>query len=372
MFEAIATDRNARVGKLYLSHGIVNTPVFMPVGTQATVKSMSSEELKKIGAEIILVNTYHIFLRPGIDVIKSAGGLHRFMNWDRPILTDSGGFQVMSLSKIRKITEEGVSFQSHISGERLFLSPETVIEINQDIGIDIIMPLDHCIPYPSSYEETLQAMERTLRWAERSKKYKEYHPSGSKLFGIIQGGTFPDLRRQSALRTVSMEFDGYAIGGLSVGEPQQIMYENLEVVMNILPKDKPRYFMGLGDPINLLEGIERGVDMFDCVFPTRIGRKGAAFTHSGRINLRSAKYSIDFTPIDNECDCYVCKNYSRAYIRHLIKSKETLGMRLVTYHNLYFLLKLMKEAHLAIIQQRFSDFKERFKNRYLQNKRGKG
>ncbi len=366
MFKLIKTDGCARLGELHLPHGTVNTPIFMPVGTQATVKTMTSEELKEIGTEIILANTYHLLLRPGIDVIRSAGGLHAFMHWDRPILTDSGGFQVMSLSKIRQISEEGVNFQSHISGERLFISPEIVVEINQSIGVDIIMPLDHCIPYPSSYEETLTAMERTVRWARRSKEYKEKHPSKAKLFGIIQGGTFPDLRRQSAIQTISIGFDGYAIGGLSVGEPQEIMYENLEVVTSILPEEKPRYFMGLGDPINLLEGIELGIDMFDCVFPTRIGRKGAAFTHKGRINLRSAKYTKDFGPIDEECDCYVCRNYSRAYIRHLIKSKEILGMRLVTYHNLYFLLNLMKQARLAIKTQKFKDFKEAFKKNYLQ------
>lgn len=353
----------ARLGRITTPHGEIETPVFMPVGTLATVKTMSPEELKEIGAQIILSNTYHLWLRPGHDIIEEAGGLHRFMNWDRPILTDSGGFQVFSLSKLRKIEEEGVHFRNHLSGEKLFLSPEEATRIQNALGADIIMAFDECPPYPAEYEYMKTSVERTSRWAERCLK-AHGRPDEQALFGIVQGGEYKDLRRQSALDLVSMNFPGYAIGGLSVGEPKEVMYDILEFTTPLLPADKPRYLMGVGSPDALIEGVIRGIDMFDCVLPTRIARNGTCMTSTGRLVVRNAKYARDFRPLDENCDCYVCRTYSRAYIRHLIHCDETFGIRLTTYHNLYFLIKLMEQIRQAIREDRLLDFREQFFEQY--------
>lgn len=364
-YELIKTCRQsgARLGKLHTPHGTFDTPMFMPVGTQASVKGISPEELKEMGAGVILSNTYHLYLRPGHELVKEAGGLHGFMNWDRGILTDSGGFQVFSLSKLRKITEEGVHFSSHLDGSKHFLSPEKVMEIENALGADIIMAFDECTPYPSSYEYTRDSANRTARWAERC---LESHKNTDRqsLFGIVQGGMYSDLRKMSAKDIVSLDFDGYAIGGLSVGEPGPVMYEMLEATVPCLPDDKARYLMGVGSPDYLIEGSIRGIDMFDCVLPTRIGRNGTAMTSVGRVIVRDAKYAKDFSPIDPECDCYACRNYTRAYIRHLVKAGEMFGLRLVTIHNIYFLLNLMKSIRQAIINDRLLDFKVEFFEKY--------
>ena len=353
----------ARRGRLHTPHGIIETPIFMPVGTQATVKSMTPEELKEIGSQIILSNTYHLYLRPGHELVQKAGGLHQFMNWDKPILTDSGGFQVFSLGELRKIKEEGVTFQSHLDGSKHFLSPEKVMEIQNALGSDIIMCFDECAPYPATYEYTRDSLDRTIRWAKRCKDAHK-NTENQALFGIIQGGMYRDLREKSVKEMLEIDFPGYSIGGLSVGEPKEIMYEMLEYTTPLLPKDKPRYLMGVGSPDALLEGVLRGVDMFDCVLQTRIARNGTAMTSGGRVVIRNAKYMEDFTPLDHECDCYVCKNYTRAYLRHLIKAGEILGARLLTYHNLYFSLNLMKNVRLAIEEDRLLDFKEEFFKKY--------
>ncbi|MBO8172607.1 MAG: tRNA guanosine(34) transglycosylase Tgt [Bacillaceae bacterium] len=364
-FELIKTcqQSGARLGKLHTPHGTIDTPVFMPVGTLATVKTMSPEELKEIDAQIILSNTYHLWLRPGHDIVGEAGGLHRFMNWDRPILTDSGGFQVFSLSDLREIKEEGVYFRNHLNGEKLFLSPEKATEIQNTLGADIIMAFDECPPYPAEHDYVKQSLERTTRWAERC---LEAHgrQKDQALFGIVQGGMYRDLREQSAKELVELDFPGYAIGGLSVGEEKEIMYEVLEYTTPLLPIKKPRYLMGVGSPDDLIEGVIRGVDMFDCVLPTRIARNGTCMTSVGKVVVRNARYARDFSPLDPNCDCYTCRNYTRAYIRHLIKADEILGLRLTTYHNLYFLLNLMKDVRQAIMEDRLLDFKEQFFTRY--------
>ncbi|MDO5716730.1 MAG: tRNA guanosine(34) transglycosylase Tgt [Tissierellia bacterium] len=349
----------ARVGQFNTPHGVIPTPIFMPVGTRATVKAMTSSDLIQLDAKIILSNTYHLFLRPGDELIKKAGGLHRFMNWDRPILTDSGGFQVFSLTENRKISEEGVVFQSHIDGSRVFLSPETSIQVQENLGADIIMAFDECAPYPASREYIEASMERTIRWLDRCIAAKSNNKNQA-LFGIIQGGMFEDLRIHSAKETVQRDLPGYAIGGLSVGEPLELMKEMLTVTLDYMPKSKPRYLMGVGTPDYLFEAVERGVDMADCVLPTRNARNGYAFTRSGRMNIKNAKYKEDFQPIEQSCDCYACKNYSRAYIRHLILSKEISGGRLLSFHNLRFLLKLMEDIRASIIEDRFLDFKQEF------------
>ena len=323
----VCKQSGARLGKLYTPHGVIDTPIFMPVGTQATVKTLSPEELKEMNAQIILSNTYHLYLQPGDDIIKEAGGLHKFMNWDKPILTDSGGFQVFSLSKLRKITEEGVHFRHHKSGERLFLSPEAAINIQNNLGSDIIMSFDECIELPKDYQYVKESVERTTRWAERGLKAHK-NPDKQALFGIVQGGTYGDLRK-SALDLVSLDFPGYAIGGLSVGESKEVMYRVIETTTPYLPYDKPRYLMGVGSADALIEGSIRGIDMFDCVLPTRIARHGTAMTSSGRVVIRNKKYERDFTPLDHECDCYTCTNYTRSYLRHLLKAEETFGQRLV-------------------------------------------
>ncbi|ADL69072.1 tRNA guanosine(34) transglycosylase Tgt [Thermoanaerobacterium thermosaccharolyticum] len=353
----------ARLGVLHTPHGDIETPVFMPVGTQATVKTMTPEELKEIGARIILSNTYHLYLRPGHEVIKKAGGLHKFMNWDRAILTDSGGFQVFSLGPLRKITEDGVEFRSHLDGSRHFLTPEKVIEIENALGADIIMSFDECAPYPADYDYVKNSMEMTLRWAKRG---KEAHKNIDKqaLFGIVQGGTYDDLRRECANRLVDMDFPGYSIGGLSVGEEKELMYHVVDYTTDLLPQDKPRYLMGVGSPDDLIEGVIRGVDMFDCVLPTRIARNGTVLTSSGRLIVRDAPHAEEFIPLDSECDCYTCKNFSRAYIRHLFKANEILAARLATIHNLRFLTKLMEDIREAIKQDKLLEFKSQFYKKY--------
>ncbi len=360
-YELIKTCKQtgARLGKVHTPHGSFDTPAFMPVGTQASVKGMSPDELKDVEAQIILGNTYHLYLRPGSDLVREAGGLHGFMNWDRPILTDSGGFQVFSLGGMRSIKEEGVTFKSHIDGSKLFISPEKAIEIQNDLGADIIMAFDECIPYPCEHDYAKKSLERTTRWAKRC---KDAHKNTDKqaLFGIVQGGVFPDLRIQSAKELLELDFPGYAIGGLSVGEPGEEMYSMLDITVPLLPEDRPRYLMGVGSPDYLIEGAIRGIDMFDCVLPTRIGRNGTVLTSRGRIIVRDAKYARDFSPMDPDCDCYACRNFTRAYIRHLFKVGELLGLRLATWHNLRFLLNLMKNVRQAILEDRLGDFRNEF------------
>ncbi|PNZ28213.1 queuine tRNA-ribosyltransferase [Staphylococcus petrasii] len=353
----------ARLGIVHTPHGSFETPMFMPVGTKATVKTMSPEELREIEAKIILGNTYHLWLQPGNDIIKQAGGLHKFMNWNGPILTDSGGFQVFSLSNLRKITEEGVEFRHHTNGSKLFLSPEKSMEIQNDLGSDIMMAFDECPPMPSEYKYVKDSIERTTRWAERCLKAHK-RPEDQALFGIIQGGEYKDLREQSAKDLVKLDFPGYAIGGLSVGEPKPVMYDMVEHTVQYMPEDKPRYLMGVGSPDALIECSIRGMDMFDCVLPTRIARNGTCMTSNGRLVIKNAKFAEDFRPLDENCDCYTCKNYTRAYIRHLIKVEETFGIRLTTIHNLHFLLKLMEDIRQAIREDRLLDFKEEFFEQY--------
>lgn len=368
-YELIKTCKQtgARLGIVHTPHGSFETPTFMPVGTQATVKTMSPEELKEMDAGIILSNTYHLWLRPGHEIIQEAGGLHKFMNWDRAILTDSGGFQVFSLSEFRKIEEEGVHFRNHMNGDKLFLSPEKAMEIQNALGSDIMMAFDECPPFPATHEYMKASVERTSRWAERCLQ-AHARPGDQGLFGIIQGGEYEDLRRQSAADLVSLDFPGYAIGGLSVGEPKDVMNRVLEFTTPFMPADKPRYLMGVGSPDSLIDGAIRGVDMFDCVLPTRIARNGTLMTSNGRLVVKGAKYARDFGPIDENCDCHVCKNYSRAYIRHLIKAEETFGIRLTSYHNLHFLMNLMKQVRQAIREDRLGDFREEFFEQYGYNK----
>lgn len=364
-YELIKEDprTRARRGRVHTPHGTIETPVFMPVGTAGTVKAMLPEEVKSLGAEIILSNTYHLYLRPGHEIVREAGGLHKFMNWDRPILTDSGGFQVFSLGAMRKISEEGVKFRSHIDGSSHMLTPEKSIEVQNALGSDIMMAFDECAPYPADYSYVKNSLERTTRWLKRC---KEAHKNTEKqsLFGIMQGGMYKDLRYQSAMEIVELDLPGYAIGGLSVGEPREIMYEVLDYATDYLPKNKPRYVMGVGTPDHLFEGVERGVDMFDCVLPTRLARNGSAMTSNGKVNIKNAKFERDFTPLDHECDCYVCRNYSRAYLRHLFKANEILSSMLLSYHNLHFLVNTMKNIREAIEQDRFLEYKREFYLKY--------
>ena len=355
-------DTKARLGLIHTNYGTVKTPMFMPVGTQATVKTLSPEELKAINSGVILSNTYHLWLRPGEDIVAKAGGLHKFMNYDGPILTDSGGFQVFSLADKKNISEEGVIFKSHINGEKLFLTPEKSIEIQNKLDSDIVMSFDECIPYPADYEYAKKSTERTLRWAKRG---KEAHKNENQsLFGIVQGGEYTDLREWSAKETVKLGFDGYSIGGTSVGEDKITMYKMIDDAIRYLPEDKPRYLMGVGDPIDILEGIERGIDMFDCVLPTRIARHGNAFTRNGKINLKNAKFKEDFNPIEEDCDCYACKHYTKAYIRHLIVANETFGQRLLSIHNLRFLIKLTEDIRISIEKDNYLEFKNNFIKKY--------
>lgn len=359
----VCKQTGARRGRLHTPHGIIETPIFMPVGTLATVKAMSPEELKEMDAQIILSNTYHLFLRPGHEIVKKAGGLHSFMNWDRPILTDSGGFQVFSLSNLRKIKEEGVHFRSHLSGAKLFIGPEEAMEIQNALGADIMMAFDECAPYPAEYEYVKSSLERTTRWLERCVK-AHTRPHDQALFGIVQGGMYRELREQSAKEITSLDLPGYAIGGLSVGEPKAMMDEVLEYTVPLLPADKPRYLMGVGSPDALIDGAIRGIDMFDCVLPTRIARNGTCMTSQGRLVIRNAKFKEDFTPLDPECSCYTCSNYTRAYIRHLFNADEIFGLRLTSYHNLHFLLRLMENVREAIMEDRLMDFRNEFFARY--------
>jgi queuine tRNA-ribosyltransferase len=404
-FQVLATDpgSRARRGRLVTVHGPIETPAFMPIGTQGTVKAVTPRELRELNAQIILGNSYHLFVRPGLDVIKHFGGLHKFMNWNEPILTDSGGYQIFSLAKLRRITEEGVEFQNHIDGARAFISPEVAMEIQMALGSDIAMALDECVPYPCEYEYAAQSAEMTTRWAKRCKEWKEQkaqrstlnvqhptdaaasavfsgefsglssstpdapgtaHPAGQLLFGIVQGATFADLRRQSAQAIVDLDFDGYAVGGVSVGEPAEEMMRAVEAVEPFLPNDKPRYAMGLGTPPQMLEMITRGMDMFDCALPTRLARNGTAFTATGTLNLKNAEFTLDTRPIAENCACYACREFSRGYIRHLIKAEEILGLRLVTLHNLHFYLNLMSQARTEIERGTFDQFRKTFVAEY--------
>lgn len=356
-------DTKARVGEIKTNHGIIKTPVFMPVGTRATVKTMTPEEVKDLGAQIILSNTYHLFLRPGPEIIEKAGGLHKFMNWHGPILTDSGGFQVFSLSANRKITEEGVTFRSHIDGSKQFLSPEISIDVQNSLGSDIIMAFDECAPYPATYEYIEHSMNRTTRWAKRCKDHHK-NTDNQALFGIVQGGMYKDLRKKSAEDLVAMDFPGYAVGGLSVGEPKDIMVDILDYTTDFLPENKPRYLMGVGTPDYLFEAVEHGIDMADCVLPTRIARNGTAMTSVGRVIVKNGKYKEDFTSLDENCDCYTCKNYTKAYIRHLFNVNEILAYRLLSIHNIYFLTNLMENIRNSILEDRFLEFKKEFYESY--------
>ena len=362
-------DGNARAGVIETPHGKIETPVFMPVGTQATVKAMTKEELEEINSQIILGNTYHLYLNPGDDLVDDFGGLHKFMRWDRPILTDSGGFQVFSLGSLRRIKEEGVHFRSHLDGSKHFLSPEKSISIQNNLGSDIMMVLDECPPGMSSREYLIPSIERTTRWAKRridANKNKDRQG----LFAIVQGGIYEDLRDKSfeELSRYDEDFAGYALGGLAVGEPREDMYRILEYITPKLPENKPRYLMGVGEPLDMLEAVESGIDMMDCVQPTRIGRHGTVFTKYGRLVIKNKAYELDDRPLDEGCDCYACKNYTRGYIRHLFKAKEILGQRLATYHNLHFLIKLMNDSREAIKEGRFKEFKDEFIKNYTQGK----
>ena len=362
-YELLHIDKTtgARRGVVHTPHGDIQTPIFMPVGTQATVKSMTVEELKENGAQIILSNTYHLYLRPGEKIVKEAGGLHNFMRWDRPILTDCGGFQVFSLSDLRTISEEGVEFKSHLDGSKHFFTPEKVMQIEEDLGADIIMSFDECCPYPSTYEYTKNSMERTTRWAKRC---KEAHKTNQALFGIIQGGFYEDLREKSAKDLIELDFPGYAIGGISVGEPKEEYIKMLKFTAPLMPENKPRYLMGVGSPDYLLEAAMAGIDMCDCVLPTRIARNGTAMTSHGKVVVRNANYAEDFTPLDPECDCYTCRNYTRAYIRHLVKCNEILGVRLLSIHNIKFLTNLMERVRIEIENDDLANFVKEFYKKY--------
>ena len=353
----ICKQSGARTGILHTPHGDVETPMFMPVGTQATVKFVSPEELKDLGSGVVLANTYHLWLRPGEDIVDQAGGVQKFMNYNGPMLTDSGGFQVFSLADQRKITEDGVTFKNTLNGDTLFLSPEKSIQIQNKIGADIIMSFDECIPYPATREYVEKSTERTLRWALRGKQ-AHTRPEEQALFGIVQGGDYEDLRKYCAEKLIEMDFPGYAIGGTSVGEDKETMYRMVKWASDALPFDKPRYLMGVGAVNDLLEAVSRNVDMCDCVLPTRIARHGTLMTSEGRISIRKAIYKNDFTPLDPECDCYTCRNYTKAYLNHLQRTNEGFGTRLMSIHNLRFLVKLMEDARKAIKEDRFNDFKE--------------
>ncbi|MDD5518380.1 MAG: tRNA guanosine(34) transglycosylase Tgt [Candidatus Omnitrophica bacterium] len=367
MFELIKQDKNsrARLGKLTTEHGVINTPAFMPVGTHATIKGLYPKDVEEAGAEVMLSNTYHLFLRPGMEVIRKAGGLHKFIAWNKPILTDSGGYQVFSLALLRKLSDKGVEFQSHIDGFKHFLTPEDVINIQQDLGSDIMMPLDECVHYPCAKDQAEVAMKRTINWARRSHKHLQEHkkhgPTKKQLlFGIVQGATYEDLRSASAKELIGIDFDGFSIGGVSVGEPSDLIYNILDYTAKLLPQDKPRYAMGIGYPPDIIEAVERGVDMFDCVVPTRYGRNGTAFTSRGKMIIRNAAFTDDFKVLDEKCGCYVCKNFSRAYLRHLFNAQEMLGLTLLSLHNVYFFLDLCRKIREAIKGNQFSEFKKEF------------
>lgn len=353
-----SSDCLARCGELTTLHGVIRTPVFMPVGTQATVKAVTPEDLVQLGAQIILGNTYHLFIRPGHELIRQFGGLHRFMNWSRPILTDSGGFQIFSLRDLAKISEEGAEFRSHLDGSRLFLSPEDALQVQEALGSDIMMVLDTCIPWPASRDEAAAATALTERWALRSRKAQSR--TGQLLFGIVQGGMYPDLRQKTAEELVAIGFDGYALGGLSVGEPKELMYDMTEASVQSLPQDYPVYLMGVGTPEDLVESVYRGVDMFDCVMPTRNARNGMLFTSRGRLVIKNSRYREDQRPVDEQCGCYTCRHYSRAYLRHLFMSREILAYQLNSIHNLHYYCSLMADMRTAIEQDEFLSFRDRF------------
>jgi queuine tRNA-ribosyltransferase len=363
-----SSEHRGRIGKLQTPHGELTTPVFMPVGTQASVKTMSPGQLQELGASIILSNTYHLYLRPGHDLIREAGGLHSFMNWPGAILTDSGGFQVFSLAKLNKVSTEGVLFRSHLDGSSHLFTPEKVMEIEMALGADIAMAFDLCLPYPSTYEEARQAQIRTSEWAARCRA--RHDRPDQALFGIVQGVAYRDLREQSARELVAMDFPGYAVGGLSVGEPKEIMYEVLDYTVPILPEDKPRYLMGVGSPDALWEGVARGIDMFDCVLPTRIARNGTAMTSRGRVNILNAKYACDFSPLDPNCACSTCRQHTRAYLRHLFKAGEILGLILLTYHNLFFLARMMEEIRYSLEQGVYHQAQQEFFAAYYGKEKG--
>ena len=360
--EVLKEDGGARLGSLTTAHGIVETPVFMPVGTQGTVKAAIHRDLAEMGARMILANAYHLYLRPGDRLIKEMGGIQRFSGWNGAVLTDSGGYQIFSLGVLRDIKEEGVTFQSHIDGSKHFLTPERITEVQENIGADVCMCLDECIPYPSSYEYTRASVDLTTRWATRCREAKK--DGASLLFGIVQGGTFDELRRRSATDLVKLDFDGYAMGGFSVGEPKSIMWQMVDVTLAYLPKEKPRYLMGLGFPEDILEGVKRGIDMFDCVIPTRHARNGSLFTETGRVNIKHARHAHDERPVDSACACYTCRTYSRAYLRHLFVSHELTSYYLNTLHNLHFYMNFMKEIRQSIGQGRFEEFYQTFMSRW--------
>ena len=372
MFKLIHRDKNskARLGMLSTAHGDVETPCFMPVGTHGTIKGLYPKDVEESGAQIMLSNTYHLFLRPGMDVIRKAGGLHKFISWEKPILTDSGGYQVFSLALLRKLSDKGVEFQSHIDGSKHFITPEDIIDIQSELGSDIIMPLDECVHYPCARAQAEIAMERTINWAKRSHNHKinlsKSAPNKAQLlFGIVQGATYEDLRNKCAKELVGIDFDGYSIGGVSVGEPSNLIYNILNLTSELLPVEKPRYAMGIGYPQDILEAVERGVDMFDCVVPTRYGRNGTAFTSTGKVKIGNSPYIKDFKPLDKECSCYTCSNFTRAYLRHLFNAQEMLGLTLLSLHNVHFFLNLAKGIREAIKVNQFREFKQDFLGRYL-------
>lgn len=358
----VCKQSGARIGRLTTPHGVIETPVFMPVGTNATVKALTPRDIEETNAQIILANTYHLFLRPGADLVEKAGGLHKFMNWNKPILTDSGGFQVFSLSKMRKITDEGVTFSSYIDGAKKFMTPEDAIDVENKLGADIIMAFDECTEGHTDYKKSKIAMERTLNWLDRC--YKHHKNENQMLFPIVQGNMYEDLRVESIKRTLPYAKCGFSIGGLSVGEPKEVMYKMLDVLRPYYPDDQPRYLMGVGSPDCLVEGVLRGIDMFDCVLPTRLGRNGTALTKQGNLTIRNASFKEDFSPVDSTCDCYCCKNFSRAYIRHLINSDEILGGKLLSIHNIRFLTKLTEDMKKAIWEDRYLDFAKDFLSTY--------
>ncbi len=353
---------SARSGILTTAHGQITTPIFMPVGTRASVKAVSQRELMELDAQIILGNTYHLNLRPGMEIMRDAGGLHRFMNWNRPILTDSGGYQVFSLSKLRKMKPDGVEFQSHIDGSRCFIGPRESMAIQRDLGSDIAMVFDECPPHPCSHQDASDSLDLTLRWAADSKA--QPHADGQLVFGIVQGSAYPDLRERSAKALVDMGFDGYAVGGVSVGEPEKVMYQAVEWAVPHLPEDQPRYLMGVGTPPQIVEAVARGIDMFDCVLPTRVGRNGSAYTPDGMLQVKAGKFKSDWTPIQKDCTCYACRNHTKGYIRHLINVGEILGLRLLTIHNLHFYLRLAKACRDHIAAGTFTEFRREFDSRY--------
>jgi len=365
-FRIIAEDREtgARAGELVTPHGVIETPVFMPVGTQATVKTLAPSDLIELDARIILSNAYHLFLRPGADVVREAGGLHGFMAWDRAVLTDSGGFQVFSLGHMNRVKEEGLEFKSHLDGLTFFMTPEDNMQLQRDLGADIIMAFDECVAYPATHEQAKASTELTLRWAERCHRAWSADPREQSLFGIVQGATYADLRDSCARALVEIGFPGYAIGGLAVGEPKTVMREMIDATVGLLPRDRPRYFMGQGFPEDIVGSVAQGIDMFDCVMPTRNARKGSLFTSRGRLVVKNAKYARDDRPIDPDCDCYTCRNFSRRYIRHLFRSDEALGPRLASIHSLAFYLKTMREMRAAIIEGRFVGWRRDFLEKY--------